>query len=229
MEMQAKQLRDDANETGVVWVHGGLITDGQSAWKVPFAKRKGGGELFGKLREGDHITFLRMDRAFRDLCDFVNTHKYWRERGITMSFIDHPIPTEGPFGDAMLGVMAVFAQLESAMRSQRQKDVWAERRAAGNVLSHPGSRRRGTQLIHDDDGTPREVDDLQIRWIVKVVTFYRERTKKPWQHISDVLETRLAEREFREYCREPAHAGPDRPFRVRRLQNLYADRHRILP
>jgi DNA invertase Pin-like site-specific DNA recombinase len=63
--------------------------------------------------------------------------------GLAVSSATEPFDTSNPMGRAMLGMIAVFAQLEADMVSERTKDALAELKAQGRKLGAPSMLDRG--------------------------------------------------------------------------------------
>ncbi len=73
----------------------------------------------------------KMDRLSRSLLDFAGIMQRAELEGWALVALDSPADLTTPSGEAMAGVMAVFAQLERRLISQRTKDALAQRREAG--------------------------------------------------------------------------------------------------
>lgn len=65
--------------------------------------------------------------------------------GLAVSSATEQFETTTPMGRAMLGMIAVFAQLEADMVSERTKDALAEVKAQGTRLGAPDMLRRGAE------------------------------------------------------------------------------------
>lgn len=63
--------------------------------------------------------------------------------GLAVSSATEPFDTSNPMGRAMLGMIAVFAQLEADMVSERTKDALAELKAQGKKLGAKNMAERG--------------------------------------------------------------------------------------
>jgi DNA invertase Pin-like site-specific DNA recombinase len=95
-----------------------------SAYKVDFLKRPEGMRLNLVLRPGDHVVILRFDRAFRNVLDFLNVWKSWDIRDIILHVLDQPMfDMSTAQGVANAQMMAVFAEHESRMKSQRLREM----------------------------------------------------------------------------------------------------------
>jgi DNA invertase Pin-like site-specific DNA recombinase len=127
---QARRLREYAERTGAEF--GGVFVDeDQSASKIPFSRRKQGRILWDLLRPGDSVVFTKSDRAFRSVLDAVTTVARWKSLGIGAVFLDTGIDITTPAGELFFNQMSAFAQFESQMIGQRQRDSIAYRKRAG--------------------------------------------------------------------------------------------------
>src|SRR5690606_42074718 len=74
----------------------------------------------------DRVVVYRLDRFSRDVADFMATLKRMREYGCEIASVNESFDTSTPMGRAMVGLLAVFAQLESETIGERIKDNLAQ-------------------------------------------------------------------------------------------------------
>lgn len=67
--------------------------------------------------------------------------------GLSISSATEPFDTTTPTGRAMLGMIAVFAQLEADMVSERTKDALAERKAQGKRLGRKSLKETAPETV----------------------------------------------------------------------------------
>jgi DNA invertase Pin-like site-specific DNA recombinase len=142
------------SDKGILW--GGIFGDVEEAvsGSVPFACREAGGKLCAELRRGDHIIFSSLDRAWRNHLNTVEMLTKWAKGGINVHFIAEGIEfsEDNPFGEAMLLVLSVFAQLERKMIARRTRLALAAKKERGELTgnsvhdilyrtTHKGKRR----------------------------------------------------------------------------------------
>lgn len=96
-------------------------------------KRPGLLDALDRLKRGeaDVLAVSKMDRLSRSLLDFASIMQRAQREGWALVALDSPADLTTPSGEAMAGVMAVFAQLERRLISERTKAALAQRRAAG--------------------------------------------------------------------------------------------------
>jgi DNA invertase Pin-like site-specific DNA recombinase len=87
--------------------------------------------------EADILMVAKMDRLSRSLLDFASLVHRAQAEGWRIAASDAPFDLSTPSGEAMAGVMAVFAQLERRLIGERTRAALAQRRAAGVVLGRP--------------------------------------------------------------------------------------------
>lgn len=111
-------------------------------------KRPGVTDALERLRRGeaDVLAVSKMNRLSRSLRDFAGMMATARGEGWQLAALDFPADLTTPSGEAMAGVMAVFAQLERRLISQRTKDALAIRKAAG-VPEVPGVAASGSAAL----------------------------------------------------------------------------------
>jgi DNA invertase Pin-like site-specific DNA recombinase len=110
-------------------------------------KRPGLMSALARLREGhaDVLVVSKTDRLSRSVLDFASIMQTAQREGWGLVALDSPADLTTPAGEAMAGVMAVFAQLERKLIGQRTADALAAKRAAGVRLGRPRSIAPGTE------------------------------------------------------------------------------------
>lgn len=83
------------------------------------------------VRKGDTFCISRIDRLARSATDLLSIVEQLQRKGVELQVIDQSIDTSNPAGRAMLQMLAVFAEFETAIRSERQMDGIAKAKADG--------------------------------------------------------------------------------------------------
>ena len=83
------------------------------------------------VRRGDTLVISRIDRLARSATDLLNIVRDLKAKGVAFKAVDQQIDTTTPAGRAMLQMMAVFAEFETAIRKERQTDGIAKAKATG--------------------------------------------------------------------------------------------------
>jgi DNA invertase Pin-like site-specific DNA recombinase len=79
--------------------------------------------LLSFMRSGDTLVVTRIDRLARSNIDFQNVHADLMKRGIKFQCTEQPIMnTDGALGGLMVDILAAFAQFETRLRRERQKE-----------------------------------------------------------------------------------------------------------
>lgn len=65
-----------------------LITEKGVSGSFEFEKRPEGAKLFANLQRGDVLVFSKLDRAFRNTRNALNTLHELKQRGVSVHFID---------------------------------------------------------------------------------------------------------------------------------------------
>lgn len=104
-------------------------------------KRPGLEIALSALKRGDAgvLVVSKMDRLSRSLLDFAGIMQRAQREGWALLALDSPADLTTPTGEAMAGVLAVFAQLERRLIGERTRLALAERRKAGVTLGRPRS------------------------------------------------------------------------------------------
>lgn len=103
--------------------------------------------LLAGLQPGDSVTVWKIDRLSRSVPDFYRIAQQITEAGAQLRSITEAIDTATPAGRAVLGVLAVFAQLEAEHASER---VRSGLKAAAARGKHPGRPRAVTPEIEGE-------------------------------------------------------------------------------
>jgi DNA invertase Pin-like site-specific DNA recombinase len=116
----------------------------------------------------DVLVVSRLDRLSRSVGNFASVLDRAEKHGWKVLCLDPPVDMTTPFGRAMAGVAAVFAQLERELISQRQRESVAARRAAGTYKPTKTSKltpklaRRIAALAANGYGSTRIARQLDL-------------------------------------------------------------------
>lgn len=100
------------------------------------------------MKRGDASVLVvsNVDRLSRSLLDFAGIMDMAEREGWACVALDAPMDSTNPAGEAMVAMMAVFAQLERRLISQRTKKAMGALSAQGK---HMGRRSRVPQSVAD--------------------------------------------------------------------------------
>lgn len=114
---------------GYEW--GGCYIESGITASKPLANREIGMRMLTELRPGDVVVMQKADRGWRNMLDCLATVQDWSRRGIRLIFTTFDIDTGSLYGDIILKVMAMVAELERTMMCERMRHFHARRRAEG--------------------------------------------------------------------------------------------------
>lgn len=83
------------------------------------------------LRTGDTLVVTRTDRLARSVADLSDIVRELQRRGANLRATEQPIDTGSAAGKAFLGMLSVFAELETNIRRERQLEGIARAKAEG--------------------------------------------------------------------------------------------------
>src|SRR4051812_29318055 len=123
------------------WFQDAPVRNKDGSWndavsgKVHLGDRTAGKELVARLKKGDVVFADKVDRAFRKLSDCVIMLDRWERVGVGLMLCDFPMLSDltNPFGKAMIQIVAVFAEIERKLISQRTKEALALRKRKGQA------------------------------------------------------------------------------------------------
>lgn len=131
--------------------------------KMTGTTREGRSELetlIAYLRSGDTVVVTRIDRLARSLRDLSNIVHEITEKGAFLRATEQSVDTSTPAGRAFLGMLGIFAEFETNIRKERQREgidkarengVYAARTRAKPALAKGAAVKR---LI--DEGMSKE-------------------------------------------------------------------------
>jgi DNA invertase Pin-like site-specific DNA recombinase len=105
----------------------------------PLAKRRQLKRCLNELDQHEHdvLVITRLDRLCRSSLDFADTLARADQHGWQLLCLDPAVDLTSPYGRALAGVAAVFAQLERELISQRTKEAMQTLKARGKPLGAP--------------------------------------------------------------------------------------------
>lgn len=117
------------------------------------------------VRRGDTFVVTKIDRLARSASDLLSIVKELQSKGVAFRVLDQSFDTNTPAGRAMMQMLAVFAEFETAIRSERQMDGIAKAKADGKQLG------RKPKATPDVEARIRELRNqgLMIREIMSKV------------------------------------------------------------
>jgi DNA invertase Pin-like site-specific DNA recombinase len=103
--------------------------------------------LLDRLRRGDTLVVVRIDRLARSLSHLLAIIERVRAAGGHFRSLGDPIDTAGPSGMLVLQIMGAIAQFERALIVERTKAGLATARAQGRVGGNPALRSRDPVVL----------------------------------------------------------------------------------
>lgn len=97
--------------------------------------------LLDFLRPGDELWITRIDRIARSIRDLSNIVDRLKKQKVTLRATQQSIDTATPAGVAFLSMLGVFAEFETAIRAERQREGIEAAKRAGAYI---GKGRKAT-------------------------------------------------------------------------------------
>lgn len=135
LETQLKQIQSYAVLKGYEICPENLITERGISGSVELEKRPEGDKLFHLLQDGDILIFSKLDRAFRNTRNALNTLHSLKERGVSVHFIDlgGDVTNDG-IGSVIFTILSAFATFERERIATRIREVKQVQKAEGKFL-----------------------------------------------------------------------------------------------
>lgn len=192
---------------------------GQSAYKLPFHRRPGGKYLVDNLQPGDHLVIDKVDRIWRSLKDFAKLYEWFQRRMVTVHFVSLQgvtVSSDTPMGKFTLGLFVLVAEMESAIKSERNAAVVQMRRAEGKPHS---AAPIGMRVVKKQTrkGLERFLEwDPQQRGTMAEIVRMRDELRLEWDEISLQICERIAKHNGVPFSREWVAPRPFTPERAKR-------------
>ena len=137
------------------------ITERGVSGSLEFEKRPEGGKLFEQLTSGDVLIFSKLDRAFRNTRNALNTLHELKQRGVSVHFIDlgGDVTNDG-IGSVIFTILSAFATFERERIATRIREVKQVQKSDGKFL---GGYTRFGYKVEDARLIPKPEEQLIIR------------------------------------------------------------------
>jgi len=115
-----------------------ILADDGISWTVPPRERPALGILLNQLlQEGDTLVIYAIDRIGRNARDTLELVEELEKRKITLVSIREGVDLSSAVGQAVLGVMASFAQMERKLILERQAAGIEAAKSRGQKFGRP--------------------------------------------------------------------------------------------
>ena len=148
LETQLKQITSYSSLKGYEIPLENFITERGVSGNLEFESRPEGSKLFNRLESGDVLIFSKLDRAFRNTRNALNTLHELTARGISVHFIDlgGDVTNDG-IGSVIFTILSAFATFERDRIATRIREVKQVQKAEGKFLG--GFTRFGYRVAED--------------------------------------------------------------------------------
>ena len=148
LETQLKQIGSYSSLKGFNIPPENFITERGVSGSLEFEKRPEGSKLFERLQSGDVLIFSKLDRAFRNTRNALNTLHELKQRGVSVHFIDlgGDVTNDG-IGSVIFTILSAFASFERDRIATRIREVKQVQKTEGKFL---GGFTRFGYLVQDD-------------------------------------------------------------------------------
>jgi len=148
LETQLKQITSYSSLKGYEIPPENFITERGVSGSLEFEKRPEGSKLIERLSTGDILIFSKLDRAFRNTRNALNTLHDLKERGVSVHFIDlgGDVTNDG-IGSVIFTILSAFATFERERIATRIREVKQVQKAEGLFLG--GFIRFGYKVVDE--------------------------------------------------------------------------------
>lgn len=149
--------------------------------------------LLARLRGGDTLVVVRIDRLARSLSHLLTVIEDLRARGVHFRSLGDPIDTSSPQGLFTLQVLGAAAEFERALIRERTLAGLAAARARGRVGGNPALRARDPGARARLAGARRAaaLEALIAEAEEWLPTVRRLRPARPWTEVAPAVNAQL--------------------------------------
>jgi DNA invertase Pin-like site-specific DNA recombinase len=135
LDGQRRAIADECERRG--WELAEVVTD--DGYSAKDLRRPGIQRCLEALKGGDAgvLMVAKLDRLSRSVLDFSQLMASAQGEGWAVSILDLGVDTTSPAGEAMVNVLAAFAQFERRLIGQRTRDAMAEKKRQGAKFGRP--------------------------------------------------------------------------------------------
>lgn len=148
LETQLRQIQSYSVLKGFEIPPENFITEKGVSGSLEFERRPEGSKLFNQLASGDILIFSKLDRAFRNTRNALNTLHELKQRGISVHFIDlgGDVTNDG-IGSVIFTILSAFATFERERIATRIREVKQVQKSEGKFLG--GFTRFGYKVVDE--------------------------------------------------------------------------------
>lgn len=161
LETQLKQIGSYASLKGFDIPSENFVTERGVSGSLEFEKRPEGSKLFERLESGDVLIFSKLDRAFRNTRNALNTLHELKLRGVSVHFIDlgGDVTNDG-IGSVIFTILSAFASFERERIATRIREVKQVQKGEGKFL---GGFTRFGFTVEDEKLVPNPEEQIIIK------------------------------------------------------------------
>jgi len=161
LETQLKQIVSYASLKGFEIPPENFVTERGVSGSLEFEKRPEGSKLFERLQAGDVLIFSKLDRAFRNTRNALNSLHELKERGVSVHFIDlgGDVTNDG-IGSVIFTILSAFATFERDRIATRIREVKQVQKTEGKFL---GGFTRFGFTVEDEKLKPNPEEQVIIK------------------------------------------------------------------
>jgi len=161
LETQLKQIQSYSVLKGYEINPENFITEKGVSGSLEFERRPEGAKLFEQLSNGDVLIFSKLDRAFRNTRNALNTLHELKLRGVSVHFIDlgGDVTNDG-IGSVIFTILSAFATFERERIATRIREVKQVQKTEGKFL---GGFTRFGYLVESEKLVPNPEQQAIIK------------------------------------------------------------------
>lgn len=133
------------------------------------------------LREADVLVITRVDRLARSMTHLCTVLDHIHRVGANLQVLEQSLDTRTPEGKALFGMLAVFAEFETAIRCERQREGVAKARQLGKHLGRKDALSPAqAEELRRRRKHGQSIKQLMYHFGVKKTTVYRYLRATEW-------------------------------------------------
>ena len=172
IDIQLERMAANCKSKG--WEVGETFVD--AAYSGSNMERPALQEMLTRLKEFDVIMVYRLDRLSRSQRDTMTLiQDHFLKSDVAFVSVTETLDTTTPFGMAMIGILAVFAELERATITERMQGGIKKRIESGYFQAAGDRMPTGYKKVIDEDGySILEVDEYEATKVKRIFELYEK-------------------------------------------------------
>jgi putative DNA-invertase from lambdoid prophage Rac len=168
----------------------GYFVDAATSGTIPISEREAGKDMISRLKKGDCVVVMKLDRAFRRLSDAAVMIDRMQATGVHLHVVNlmgGSVDLATPIGKFIAQLLSAFAELDRAFILERTAEGRARRKAQGRPIGGPPLGYKSVNKMIDGKPAKIIVPDKDARGLMRYIAYLREKKCMTYDQIRQHL------------------------------------------